>query len=247
MCAAETHLVARYMATTSVHLSAARVHHRLPCLVDTTIVWIVLQGLQSLSLAMPKEGIAPLADLTALTCLHLRHPAQPRPPPPRPPCTLGMVWTNMANALTLHYLLNTDRAIGDASIHALTALLGAAAPIAVVYVARAAVLPPVQPPPPPGAPTLAALARLTRLEVLDLRGCTAAAAAEWQPALSPLKRLRRLDVRNSTFAALGALRGMPKLRHVYVARSGVQSAQELRKQSRLGPQVRVHFSVYQPT
>jgi hypothetical protein len=215
---------------------------------------VELQALEHLTLAMPSEGIAPLAALRALTLLRLKHalPALPTTaPPPRHPGTCVLAaWASLG----LHYA--TAAAPRDCSSGASlppplasartvgTALLAAAAPPLVAAAARrlcsAAAIAPAAAAACAG-PSLAPLAAMAQLEWLELRGSDAIGPREWAPALAPLRRVRRLDVRGTSFSDSNAraLAGWRRLRVLLAQDSAVHSAALLRQAAGLGPDVRV--------
>jgi hypothetical protein len=215
-----------------------------------------MQALQHLSLAMPEEGIEPLASLTSLTFLRLKW-REPDPPPAAPTDGVLFCATGMSSVLMAHYVRSSFAAgksstFPDAAATAVGAAVWAHTTTAVAFFgAVAAPLgfalgaaarrrlhrcgAPRRPPP------LAALAALTRLEWLDLKGSSAVPAGAWRGVLTPLRRLRRLDVRGTSFHDGGALRGKRKLRVLLVTPSGGMSEATLRRQGQLGHDVRIRI------
>jgi hypothetical protein len=218
---------------------------------------VALEALEHLTLAMPSEGIAPLAALRSLTLLRLKHALPARPttvPPPRHPGTcvlaawasIGLHYATMAPSRicssggSLPPPIASARTVGTALLAAAAPPLVAAATRALYSAAAAALAPPFEAPAGTG-PSLAPLAAMAQLEWLELRGSDAVEPCEWAPALAQLRRVRRLDVRGTSFSDGDArvLAGWRRLRVLLAQDSAVRSAASLRQAGGLGSDVRV--------
>ena len=214
-----------------------------------------MQSLQHLALAMPEDGIAPLAALAALTYLRLKW----RKPAAEGAWNVsGVAFAAAAstNVLAVYFfaaradaqqgrggtVASAPRAsLASAAAATATALAVAAAPCLLAAAVRRSMDARSRALAAAAAPPLAALAALTRLEWLELKGSTAVPSGAWRAALAPLVRLRRLDVRGTTFADGGALRSKPRLRVLLATPSRRVSEASLRRQGELAGDVRVRL------